>query len=63
MSSRVHSLEIIIGKLEETIAKQELKIKQLQDINHDALLRNCEMAKELREYQKQKQYKELIKNG
>lgn len=63
MSSRVHSLEMIVRNLEQKIIELEHRIVQLQEINHDALLRNCEMAKELREYQKQKQYKELIKNG
>lgn len=63
MSNRENSINIIIAKLEDTIKKQDLKIKQLQDINHDALLRNCEMAKELREYQKRNTYKELKTNG
>ena len=38
------------------------KLKQLEQINKDALLRNVEMANELREYQSRNKYTELKRN-
>ena len=61
MTKRERSYELIIENKDTIIKELKAKIKQLEMINHDALLRNVEMANELREYQKQKQYKESNK--
>ena len=50
-------------KLVKEILELNKKIVQLQAINHDALLRNVEMAKELREYQSRNKYTELKRNA
>lgn len=54
MTKRERSYEIIIENKDTIIKELKEKIKQLEMINHDALLRNVEMANELREYQKLK---------
>ena len=60
---RERSYQLFIQNLEIKIKKLEEKIKQLELINHDALLRNVEMANELREYQSRNKYTELKRNA